>query len=317
MQMALGWLMFLLVGITFTPRAVLNEQRRYLSGAITPFLRAAAFVVIMLLLLWFGTSSSQPMLASWVLISAALLSSLPVIVVHWIAYARRDKKHNELSQKRAKNYSFVWKIWWMLTVVLGYQILVSGGRLIDRAFASFLETGTVAAVEYSYSLTSAVAALATSAASIVLVPELRRVGFFAERRPSRPFLLLAVLIIVCGIAGIISSAFSELLISWVYGRGAFDASAIDTTAKVFQWQSISLLAVAIGLITSQFLIASGKTSALMWLALLKLIIKAAMVALTLKPMGVASLGVSYAISEAVFAMLASYVVIRGTRNGTL
>lgn len=134
-------------------------------------------------------------------------------------------------------------------------------RLIDRAIASTLDTGSITALNYANKLTTVFSSLVLSAVSMVAFKIFS--ALFAEDKEEENYdmllryisTLLVTLVPITVGAIILKSD----LISFAFARGAFDNASLRQTIGVFQFYSIGIVFIAIREIFSKFFYATGNT----------------------------------------------------------
>ena len=122
------------------------------------------------------------------------------------------------------------------------HLLRQGGTIVDRFLASFLPTGSLSALAYSYTFTMGIIMLVSNGLSSVSLPELSKhviQGKIAEMKEVLKLNLklasvitfpLTVLLIILG----------KPVIKLLYERGAFDAAATELTASLLFLYAIGI-----------------------------------------------------------------------------
>jgi len=207
-----------------------------------------------------------------------------------------------------------WQVDRTLAAALGSvmvaQILLAGGRLLDRAVASGLEQGTVAALEFSYGLLMAMAALMGTTASLFVAPYVTRALREGQGIARGAWLRVAALTGAAAVGGLLTAAMALPLVQAVFGYGAFDADDAALTAGLFRIHALGLAPVVAALVLTQFVLILGGPRTILWIAGGKLALKAAaLFALLSLGLGADALTLSLIVAETGMALvLAGYLV---------
>jgi putative peptidoglycan lipid II flippase len=300
-QTACMWIFFVALSLSLAPRTVLNSKGVFWPGASVGFLVGGSFVagtVILKLLhvtVWSSSMLTVIAIISGVVVLAVHLAARPQIF-RGIAGVRSERRRNDVS------LSFIAR---SLVLASVYQMSGAVPRFIDRAVATGLPQGVVAAVEYSYNLLTVPALVfATSFLTIVYPAWVRSVidgTFVTERgRYTRQFVVIVLVTFVIGVGLYVWSA---PLVHYVYGRGAFTTNAEANTVAILRWQGLGLGAMVAGMLLSQSLMAFQAIGTLVGIAVTKIVIKAATVGALVSAYGLEGLGLSYIASEGAGAVL--------------
>lgn len=297
----LCWLMFLGSLLSFPLRAEMSLRGRLWPGAAAPMTRSAAFVVGFALLV--VVVGADALTAS----VAAALSGAVVLAMHLLATGRHGRASIASVVAAPWRGGALLPLLSALTLVLATQFLISGGRMLDRAVASVLPHGTLAAVEYSYAFALTAAALIGTTTNILLAPRIGR-ALRDDGSLGQP-VVTAILAAGAGaaVAGGIVASLAPSIVALVLENGAFGADDTAATATVLRWQAWGVGPGVLTLILTQVLIQSQRNVRLVFAIGFKLAIKAAVLfALLGAGWGLASFGASSLAAEvaALAAMLA-------------
>lgn len=307
------WFMFFLTGLTFALRSDLNARDIFLPGASVSPIRNGSFLVLPALLALTPLAVDSMVLA-WIAASSGII----VLMIHFratglarlkqlLTISRLDEGTGGI-QTRA--------IYATLGSVLAYQALASLPRFLDRAYASSMEVGTVASVDYSYSVVMALGAVLGTAFNIVFLPRfVRRLEVLQHLRDLKRIGVVAVvLIIIGGLAGVLLFFWVEEFISAVFLRGAFDMSDLERTASIMGMQALGTGAMLAMLVFSHALIGMDMKVALIAVAGTKLIAKWISLELMVPVMGPRGIGASFIVAEGAAAVLATTFVVAGLQR---
>jgi peptidoglycan biosynthesis protein MviN/MurJ (putative lipid II flippase) len=166
---ALCWGMFLLSVLSLPLRAFMSVNGRLWPGASAALLRSVGFIVALGAMVMAGKELVAGT-AAW----AALLAGLSVLAIHVVALGVAGRGHVASVLRAGPPKTGSGQLLTALALVFAMQMLLSGGRLLDRMMASTMPAGSLAALEYSYSFLLAVAVVVGTSANILLVPRVGR-----------------------------------------------------------------------------------------------------------------------------------------------
>ena len=203
-------------------------------------------------------------------------------------------------------------LWYDIKEVLVRVIPVACGvgiaeinRVIDKAIASTLDTGSITGLNYANKLSVVFSALVVTALSTVCFQRFASLyarGLYLERLAElQKYIIVLVYIllpITCG-----ALMLKRELITVVFARGAFGTSAITMTADIFFYYSIGILPIAIREILSKFFYAAGNTRTPMINSAIGVIINIILNIILSKYMGAAGLAFATSISYTVVCLL--------------
>ena len=134
-------------------------------------------------------------------------------------------------------------------------------RIIDRAIASGLDTGSITALNYSNKLTVVFASLILSAVTTVSFKEFSEDyvnGNFNKRNYSlNQYLSLIIFLLIPITIGAIF--LKEDVITIAFARGAFGINAVKNTVNVFVFYVLGIVFIAVREILSKYFYSTGNT----------------------------------------------------------
>ncbi len=153
-------------------------------------------------------------------------------------------------------------IWRVLYQVIPVTVGVGAAeinRIVDRAIASGLDTGSITSLNYSNKLTVVLSSLILSALATVAFQTFSSCyvkGQFRERSSvlTQYITVLLVLLIPVTVGAML---LKREIIAVVFARGAFDETALNQTAAVFQYAVIGIVFIAVREILSKYFFSSG------------------------------------------------------------
>jgi peptidoglycan biosynthesis protein MviN/MurJ (putative lipid II flippase) len=287
------WLTFLAVILSLPLRALMSTRYRIWPGASSQIMRSGGFALTLAVLAFaFGW---RDVLAPAV---AAAFGGLAVLGVHILALGRSDLKRVRRALFAPPPVMVLRPLLGALTVVFLTQLLLSGGRLMDRAVASSMEEGMLAALEYSYALLMAVAAMMGTSTNLLLAPRLGRALRDNGTLLRRHWGIILGISALAMLAGLFLAVLAPFIVSLVYEYGAFDSAASRLTSSIFRIHALSLGPLVLALLLHQVLLLKGRQRWAFWSAGLKLAVKAlALAVIVLQGWGIEAVAASLAFAE--------------------
>lgn len=227
----------LFMGIATLIAIILQVYRRFLQSVIITTVYNLVFIVSLFLL----PIPQVTMRASWAVTLGAGAALLCVLPFWW-----RQSRTNVGSTRFASGDHIKEWSYFTYQLILGYGIhhLI---LFIDRAMATMLGSGSVAALSYASHLTLLVGQLSGLAVSTVIFPGLAEKVVRGDLKSARQE-LAGALILIFKIALPASAALILLrtpIVQILFEHGAFDAKATSLVSAPILWYSIAVLADAL------------------------------------------------------------------------
>lgn len=189
-------------------------------------------------------------------------------------------------------------------------------RIIDRAIASGLDTGSITALNYANKLSVVFSALVLSAVTTVsfkTFSELYVKKKHAERNNALvDYTTLLMMILIPLTIG--ASLLKKELILVAFGRGAFDISSINQTSNIFFYYALGIVFIAVREILSKFFYSSGNTKTPVINAGIGITVNIVLNLILSKPMGASGLALATTISNIAVCILLFLDVVRRERD---
>lgn len=264
------WLTFLFVVLSLPMRALMSTRGRIWPGAASQLMRSGGFVLV---LLAFAFAFNWRDLLAPAL--AAALGGATVLAVHIVALGGRDRRRVTTSLLAPPRLSTLLPTLNAIGLVLASQLLLSAGRLLDRAVASGMGEGMLAGIEYSYALVMAVAAILATSTNLTLAPRMGRAIRDTGKLARGHVVHITVITITAAAVGLALALGAEPIVQLVFQRGAFDDAATALTAGVFRLHALSLGPLVLALLLTQVLLLHGRQLAVLAAAGIKISFKVA------------------------------------------
>ena len=287
------WGYFFILAMSFGPRALLSVMGRTWpmasSNLILGGTMALGLVIVMHLPAEAQTTRTLTILA---LIAATVVllthfAALPHQVFRSLIEGGLGGRSRLLTSANA-----------MLFIVLAGHLISAAPRLVDRALATSLDQGTVAALDFSYSIITVPGIAFGSVFVIAALPRLtaalrtgaeQEIGALGSRSVVSVFLAVA--------AGLFLSIYASAVVGSIYGGGAFDERAVSLTSRILTWHGIALGPMVATIILAQAALAAGMVTAFILVALLRILVKIIAVVWLVDAMGVDGLAASFLAPE--------------------
>jgi putative peptidoglycan lipid II flippase len=232
---------FWFMGLTTLVSAVLQIYRRFAFPALTTAVYNLVFILAL-----FYLPIDQPLLrAAWGVTLgsvSALLFQLPVLARHLRSspLIQAGESQAQAASELSKSVKQMFRLAGPLAAGYGVHHLI---LFIDRAMATTLGTGSLAALQYSYHLALTVGQLSGLAVATVIFPtlseQIARQDLSGARNSVVSAMKLVAMIAVPASGGLI--LLRVPLIQVLFERGAFDQSATAAVSLPLIWYTIGVV----------------------------------------------------------------------------
>lgn len=225
--------------VTVPARALLTAQTRIWVGNIAPATVALAVCASL------GVGHAAGLigyLRAFVPATGFLLGALLVAVTHMWALKRSGFA---LTLPRCTHVKILVAILAPAGLAVCVHVLNSIPRLLDRAAASYLDAGSVAALEYSFAVVSALGMVIGTGCVTMAISLLSR----DREHPVARIRIISSFAVLFSAGVAVAGYFNaQSVIELIYGRGAFGASAAAQTVDVFRFHIAALPFIVSGVI---------------------------------------------------------------------
>lgn len=225
------------MGIATLISTILQVYRRFLHSVIITSVYNLVFIVSLFIL----PIPQAVMRASWAVTLGAAAAMLYLLPFWWRQTRSNAVSITSVSREQVKDWSQ-----FTIQLILGYGVhhLI---LFVDRAMATMLGAGSVAALSYANQLTLVVGQLSGLAVSTVLFPGLAEKVMSGDLKSAGQELAGALTLVLKmalpASAGLI--LLRTPIVQVLFERGAFDAQATSLVSAPILWYSISVLADAL------------------------------------------------------------------------
>ncbi len=257
----LGSLALCAVGPAGIIGGAVNSRGNHTTSSISPLIYNALVCFLLYIL--------SPSIGVMALPVSILAGEFSQIAVHWTALkgmipAKAEPIHNsDWSELKSK-------LWPSVIVASLVGLNVS----IDRMFATWLETGSIAALTYADKLVNLPAGLLGVALAVPLYTRLSHFKAQGNREAFRRTLLLGLRLMILG--GVPAAVFlfwtSESIIGLLLQRGAFDLQAVQFTQTAFQGYALGIAFIASAHLLTSAALTLDRPMIIVWMVLLSSIV---------------------------------------------
>jgi putative peptidoglycan lipid II flippase len=156
------------------------------------------------------------------------------------------------------------------------SLISQAGPFVDQIFASSLNEGSIAALNYALKLNSVPVGVIFAAAARAALPYLARQAAIKDMKAFKETfrLYMWAVGIVTTVLSVGLILFAHPIIQLLFQRGNFTAEDTTRTATVFTGFAIGLVPMAFGFITARTFSALGKTNVLMYVTMFSVVANA-------------------------------------------
>lgn len=298
------WLFFVLVAISFGPRAYLSIRGIAWPMAASNLVLAATMSAGLLLLTLLPTSLHTT--GSLALI--ALIGACALLVLHLAAMPKGG-----LASTIRRSLALSWRdiagpARLMLVVLIGH-LVSAAPRIIDRAAATELAAGTVAAMDYSFAIITVPGIAFGTVFITAAIPRFAAVSIGGDHSGLRSLVIRAAFMIALAmVVGVLVSSQAGLIVRLIFERGAFDSQATELTTRLLIWHALAVGPMVASLISMQAVLVANLATVFLLIAALRMISKLLAVAWMVPAFGLDGLAASFLVPELVSALAAGMAV---------
>lgn len=297
-ELAVKFTKIMMCGVLFLSTSkIFSSYLQVNDNFVVPGIIGIPYNIILIITIAISTKMNIIILAYGALLAMAsqLLFQIPFAIKKSFKYS----PYINLKDENIKN---------MLLLILPMLIGVAVGQIntfVDRALATTLGDGKLAALNYANKLNDFVMALFVTSIITVIYPKLSKMsnnenkdGFINMIVKSSNCIILLVLPISIG-----AIILAEPIVRILFQRGAFDANSTNMTSMALRLYSLGLLAMGIRDILTRAFYSFSDTKTPMINSSLALIINIILNFILIKPFGYAGLAISTSIASIITVIL--------------
>lgn len=249
----------MLIPLTFIGVAFLQTEKKFLVPAVAPVIYHSLLfllsIVLSILLIRVQKGGAIYSGATTIATFIYFLIVWSRVLKQWRSY-HLNKRPSKFSNVSLYLRAIMKDFFPYLMILLFMQTLM----FIERYYASGLESGTLAALNYAYRLVQFPIWVFVAAITTVLLPDFSRE--FTAKRPLAVMRKLVLTLLITGALTLIMSlglfVFRHLIVSMLFQRGAFNAHSVSQTVTILTGYSFAIVGQSLSLICLRYFIASRK-----------------------------------------------------------
>jgi len=302
-QLRILWLFFGITGLSFSARTFLNQREVFWPGASTSLAVSFCFVLAGL-----GIASGVLPEGATSLSWAAVVGGAVVLLLQLQAKPYRRFDFAKLRSRLPEDAPILFP---MLGALFA-TVCASAPRFLDRAYASSMPSGSVAALEYSYNVLAAPGILLGTTFVMVVFPSFARGVAAGSPRAATKKVLPLFLWTTSGALAIslLVHVFADPLVTLFYQRGAFAEADAAATADVLRWQCLGMMPMVAGMIIAQGFLGMRMIRFLLLLSFLRIGLRWMALEVFVPRLELEGLGLAYTFTEAIALVIAALLFAR-------
>lgn len=288
--------------------AVLNARERFALAALTPILSPVLVIAALVVF---------PTLDIYAMALAMIVAGIGELVILGAVLARRGLL--PLPSWRALTSDTKQVLQQSVPLMLG-SLFVSGAVIVDQAMASWLEAGSVAALNYGVKVPAFLCGIGVTALGTAVLPHFSRLAACGDfngirhvlRTYTRWILLLSVPLALLGIAA------SDTLVRLLFERGAFDHDDTVLVSFVQQMYFLQVPFMVIAVMGARLLVAMAQNRLLTLISAVNLALNVVGNLVLMQWLGVAGIALSTSlmyVGSVSMILFAAYRILGQSRTG--
>lgn len=288
---------FFLISLSFSLRSHFLLNEIYWPSSLASAVISSTFI-----LSFSGfTLMSISLEREYLLSISVLIGGFVVLIIHIIAF--RPKFLQLIRRTWSRPDPKTWKtLGAMISGAVIFKIINFTPRGIDRVVASMLEEGTVACIEYAFSILNVPGLVLGTSVATIVSPKLAKVHVGISRNELINQIKMPVLamFVLAMLVSSITFFFSEEIVALALKRGAFNHEATIFTSNILRWQILSLPFIITSIVFAQALLSMNKLRILIMAVCAKLATKVLLVVLIIDNFNLRDFGITLLAAEIVF-----------------
>lgn len=280
------WVLIIFSGLIFSYRLHLQSQDKKILVSSISLLFSLFFLILLSILSTTATNHNL-----------AVISLISVFFVY-LTFRFSIKNTEQIFKKTTSKKDDSLYITKILFGTLIYVTFLALPRLIDRAFASEMEIGVVANLDYAMNIYTALGIILGTSFSIIHAKKIAAEHSIREARKLWIVRLLAPPFLLTLIIASILYPFLKEIVNLTYVRGAFSIGQGMQVATILEWFVIALPFMVTGILLNQITAAYSILTMLMVICI-KAGIKFLYISYTIDTYALLSFGQSTLLSESV------------------
>lgn len=199
-------------------------------------------------------------------------------VLGFIMAAYYTRKEYHFSLPRCKISSKTKQVLKLVPAACLNSVINQINHIVDKAFGSILETGSLTYLTYGNKLVSLFDGVVTTAFSTAFFPHLAELNAKEDRKGLKEFLGQYIMTLLCVLIPVmfIMILYSNTIVKIVFGHGQFDDYAVSQTSLVLLVYSIGLIAMGMNTLFNDVFYIKKRTNILALTNIINILINLAL-----------------------------------------
>lgn len=295
----ISFVYFFVVSLSFSLRSYFLLNETYWPSSLASAIISGSFILSFAIL----TILKVPLKIEYLLSLSMLVGGFVVLSTHLFAF-----KKNIINLFKYHWNSLETETWKTLGAMISgavlFKILNFIPRGIDRVVASMLPDGTVACIEYGFSILNVPGLIFGTSVATIVAPKLAKVNvdincYDLAKRLIAP---VGVAFVLALLVAVFTFFFSETIVSIALKRGAFGYEAVKRTSEILSWQILSLPLLTISIVLAQALLSISNFRILLFAVSTKLFTKLLLVYFLIETFRLKDFGITLFVAELAFIL---------------
>lgn len=255
-----SWLVFYIpiAGMSLFLGSVLNIEKKFALVAFTPAITSLTIIGVLYL------SSTQ--IKAIDLVNGTLIgSTIELCIIIWAVHKQGYLCLIPIGNLWNKNIKHILSQYFPM---IGGAFLMSGTVVIDQVMASWLDSGSIASLNYANKIPALITGLATTALGTALLPYLSQLvakyDFLALKNTF--FVYTKIIFLLAIPVTLIVFLFSKELVQLLFQRGAFNQNTSNLVAWIQQLYLLQIPFYIFGTLGARLISSFSKNYLLAWIA---------------------------------------------------
>jgi len=292
--------------------SLLQSRGSFAAAAAIPMLPHIVMLAVMSVCMGAGFDSATAVYAvAWsITIGVGAMG-----IFAWTAVARLNPVHADSIRSGSLNEEGLRTIGKAFLPYLSILLAGQAVFFLERAWASGMETGTAAGLNYAFRLSQMPIWVIASAVYSVMLPSLSKDVALGrgEKIAVTMKTSIGTVLLVTLTATSILYALSDPIVELLFQRGAFDDHSVRVTSDIVQGYSLAIPGMGVAAVCIRYFLAAGRMAIPLWISIVSSVVNAAADYGLKDHYGAAGLGYGAAIGASLGGVLFLYYSFQDIR----
>ncbi len=293
---------YFFAGLNLLGYGVLQARKLFFSNGVLPALVAIPTIV----LLFIVQTEAGVLVLVWGL---ALGAGVEYLALNF--YLKRRTGFRVTPGRLVLNSETRQMLWQFLIIVPG-TLAMAFLPIIDQTLVSDLGEGAIAALSYGIKLPAMVNGLLVTAIGVAVLPFFSQMLAKGDSRACRHTLkrFVSLLLVVSLPAALVLIALSDVLVTSIFQRGAFDGAAKEAVVPIQQAYFLQLPGMLVGMLATRLHVALGQNHTLLLVTIVTVLFYAVAAWALVSWLGTTGVALAASITSAINAVVVVYLADR-------